>query len=190
MNVSCSTDKVTVLLERKKILEDLKKNGFSFFHGATLNLRNPIFNTMRSSMSVWANKHYVNESLRSLRIHADRAGRQDIRDLLDDPEKGYPAALAFVLEEITCTCSLEVLEPEEIGALTSFTIIADDVERDEESDKVLSVGDVFWADRQAVENEMEILARDGFYDVRFATRGVAPEDTVAPAVDMAPAPAM
>lgn len=141
-------------------------------------------------MSVWANKHYVNESLRSLRIHADRAGRQDIRDLLDDPEKGYPAALAFVLEEITVNCGLEVLDPKDIGALTEFTIIADDVVRDEETDRVLSVGEVFWADRQAVENEMEILARDGFYDVRFATRGIAPEESAEPVVEAVPVPAM
>lgn len=87
-------------------------------------------------------------------IRADTDGVEELTE-----REGYRRREKDVVEAITGN-GLEWLQPEEIGALTSAPIIADDVQHDDDG-KVIDVGRVWWFPNYQIEDFTETLIRDG-----------------------------
>lgn len=94
-------------------------------------------------------------------IQKDKKGNLVLRLTTEGREDLTPEADLFdVLEYQRCNSSLEFLQPEEIGALTSSEILSDEVERDDQG-TLLKVGAVYWYPDYAVSNPVEVLLQKG-----------------------------
>lgn len=112
-----------------------------------------------------------------LKFSADQESREELLDILADPDRGYPRAQDYLVEQVVGN-GLEYLRPEAVGALTSAPIFGEDVSWSD-SGEVEAAGALFWFPNYAVSDELEVLARTG--DVVFPR---------APRFEPAPAPRM
>lgn len=97
----------------------------------------------------------------NLRIELTDAGREDWAEIVAEREAhGIDSAFLLLIEHQLCN-GWEILTPEEIGALTSSIILAEEAERDEDGDLV-SIGRIYWNPRYQVDDEIERMESDGF----------------------------
>lgn len=90
---------------------------------------------------------------------ADEESKSDLLEMLDDKDRGYPAALMYLQEEV-CGNGLEALASEEIDALTDAPIFGEDVSRDEDG-AVTEIGAIWWFPNYQVTDELRELAENG-----------------------------
>lgn len=89
------------------------------------------------------------------------AGREELRDLRTEEEwaKGTDAILLDLLEDHLAN-GWEVIQPEEIDALTSALILSDTVVRNDNGE-VVSVGTAYWFPDYAIRSEVNDLWNHG-----------------------------
>lgn len=90
------------------------------------------------------------------------AGREELRDLRTEEgewAKGTDAILLDLLEDHLAN-GLDVIQPEEIGALTSALILSDTVVRNDNGE-IVSVETVYWFPDYAIRSEVNDLWDDG-----------------------------
>lgn len=95
-----------------------------------------------------------------LEIIAPSEVREELRELLDDPDKGYPAAEALMAEELHERWTF--IRPEEVGALTDSPILTEDdgLEYADNGDRTIG-GRVVWFPNYQVTDPWRTLADDG-----------------------------
>lgn len=94
-----------------------------------------------------------------LRIELTASGRQHLVEY-ELRNKATDEALAELLEYQLCN-GWTWLRPEQIGALTDAPILSDEVTENDRGELV-SVGRVWWHERYAVEDPIELLQTQGY----------------------------
>jgi len=84
-------------------------------------------------------------------------GREEIAEI--GPEIGDTEGELRLLEYHLCN-GWEIISPEEIGALTSATILTCEAERDDDGN-LTRLGRVYWDDQYAVRSTVETLRDNG-----------------------------
>ena len=108
-----------------------------------------------------------------LRIKLLRGHKRDIKDI----QKSIPGIISQFLEVIEyqlCT-GWEEIKPEEIGALTSSIILSDDVTRDDSTDEITDIGNVWWFPDYMIKDEVQELLDKGYIDFTLGESYVEPE---------------